>query len=137
MQIMVGRIKLSAPKISRQISPHPSPISTLGRFFDSIHCSTMITTNKAVIAKSMPVVSIGSTEPSSAPIAEPAISKAGLTVRSQIRTVLRPHPLALSLQKIRNMSHLSGKRSYTDVFFPSLQNALTTTVHKKYAGYLT
>ena len=72
-RIMVGRIKLSAPKIRRQTSPHPSPISTLGRFFDSIHCSTMITTNNAVIAKSIPVVSIGSTDPSSAPIAEPMI----------------------------------------------------------------
>lgn len=41
--------------------------------FDSIHCSTMITTNNAVIAKSIPVVSIGSTDPSSAPIAEPMI----------------------------------------------------------------
>ena len=73
MTIMVGRIKLSAPKSRRQINPHPSPINTLGRFFDSIHCSTMITTNNAVIAKSIPVVSIGRTEPSSAPIADPMI----------------------------------------------------------------
>ena len=71
--IMVGRIKLSAPNTSLHTSPHTSPITTLGRFCFSIHCSTMITTNNAVIAKSMPSAENGSTFPSRAPMPEPMI----------------------------------------------------------------
>ena len=71
--IMVGRIKLSAPNTSLHTSPHTSPITTLGRFCFSIHCSTMITTYYAVIAMSLRSVENGSTFPSRAPMPEPMI----------------------------------------------------------------
>ena len=41
--------------------------------FDACHCSTKITVNSVVIAKSMPVVSNGSTPPMNAPMIEPMI----------------------------------------------------------------
>ena len=73
MPTMDGIRKSLLPKISRQTSDTPSPTSAGVWSRLAFHCSVITTRNSAVIEKSMPVVSNGSTLPSSAPATPPAI----------------------------------------------------------------
>ena len=67
-----GSTNLDAPKICNPINAAATPIISGIRFFLSSHCSIKMTTNNAVIAKSIPSELNGSTLPATAPMIEPA-----------------------------------------------------------------
>ena len=70
---MAGRMKLSGPRMVSDTAAAASPISAGMWHFVLCHCSTKITVNSEVMAKSMPVVSNGSMPPMIVPSTEPRI----------------------------------------------------------------
>lgn len=73
---------LSAPKAASAATEHASPIPPLARFSRFVTCSMNSTTNSAVRAKSMPVVSKVSRLPARPPTME------NTTQYSQVRKLM-------------------------------------------------
>lgn len=71
IKIIDGRMNLSDPKILRHNREMQIPVNAGIWFLLDFHCSTNITTNNAVITKSMPLVLKENTDPAIPPIAEP------------------------------------------------------------------
>ena len=73
MPTMDATIKCSAPKITRHTREIPKPPRVLMWLFSFYHWPTRMTMNRAVMAKSTPVVSKGMNCPSTAPRTVPVI----------------------------------------------------------------
>ena len=71
--VNAGNKKVSAPSTSKHRTPTTPPMTAGLCSFVSIHWLTTITVNNAVMEKSIPVVSIGRTLPTSAPTQLPRI----------------------------------------------------------------